>query len=140
VLARAHRAQWQLPVNPCIETLRLEAVPHSYLCQLLIRRETGRVAWSLVFIAATKRNIEQLDYNFAMFLFASWLEGLTFTGRQRRFERDVRKEYSWLFEKFDGRIVPQKRYRRVLDYVVATVAVGDCFFNLSEATATFTST
>src|SRR5215469_5364526 len=60
-----------------------------------------------------------------MFLFASWLEGWTFRGRQRRFERDLQKEFSWLFEKFNGRIVPEKRYRQVLDYVVATVAVGD---------------
>ena len=69
-----------------------------------------------------------VDYNLAMFLFASWLEGWTFKGRQARFERDLQKEYSWLFEKFDGRIVPKKRYRQVLDYVEATVAVGDLLF------------
>ena len=63
-----------------------------------------------------------------MFLFASWLEGWTFRGRQRRFERELQKEFSWLFEKFNGRIVREKRYRQVLDYVVATVAVGDLLF------------
>ena len=63
-----------------------------------------------------------------MFLFALWLEGWTFRGRQRRFERDLQKEYSWIFEKYDGRIVPKKRYMQVLDYVTATVAVGDLLF------------
>ena len=60
-----------------------------------------------------------------MFLFRSWLERWTFNGRQRRFERDLQNEYSWIFEKYDGRIVPKKRYRQVLDYVEATVAVSD---------------
>ena len=63
-----------------------------------------------------------------MFLFAPWLESWTFRGRQTRFERDLQKEFSWLFEKFNARIVPMKRYRQVLDYVVATVAVGDLLF------------
>jgi hypothetical protein len=72
-----------------------------------------------------------------MFLFASWLEGWTFKGRQKRFERDLQKEYSWLFEKFDGRIVPQKRYRQVLDYVEATVAVGDLLFEFVRGRGDF---
>jgi hypothetical protein len=81
--------------------------------------------------------VEQLDYNLAMFLFASWLESWTFAGRQKRFERDLQKEYSWLFEKFDGRIVPQKRYRQVLDYVVATVAVGGLLFQFVRGNGDF---
>jgi hypothetical protein len=63
-----------------------------------------------------------------MLLFASWLEGWAFKGRQRRFERGLQKDFSWLFGKFDGRILPQKRYRQVLNYIEATVAVGDLFF------------
>jgi len=63
-----------------------------------------------------------------MFRFASLLEGWTFKGRQRRFERYLQKEYSWIFENFDACIVPKMRYRRVLDYVEATVAVGDLLF------------
>jgi len=78
-----------------------------------------------------------VDYNFAMFLFASWLESWTFKGRQRRFERDLQKEYSWIFEKFDARIVPKKRYRQVLDYVEATVAVGDLLFEFVRGHADF---
>ena len=58
-------------------------------------------------------------------LFAWWLDPWTFTGRQKRLERDIQREYSWIFEKYDARIVPTKRYRQVLDYAVATVAVGD---------------
>jgi hypothetical protein len=57
-----------------------------------------------------------------------WLEGWTFKGRQARFERDVLREYSWIFEKYDARIIPTNRYRQVLDYVVATVAVGNLRF------------
>jgi hypothetical protein len=60
-----------------------------------------------------------------MFRLASWLEGWTFQGRQRRFERELQREYSWIFVKFGGRIIPRKQYRQALDYVEATVAVGD---------------
>jgi hypothetical protein len=58
-------------------------------------------------------------------LFAWWLDGWTFKRRQTRFEHEIQKEYSWLLEKYDARIVPMKRYRQALDYVVATVALGD---------------
>jgi hypothetical protein len=58
-------------------------------------------------------------------LFAWWLDPWTFTGRQKRIECDIQGEYSWIFEKYDARIVPTKRYRQVLDYAVATVAVRD---------------
>jgi hypothetical protein len=58
----------------------------------------------------------------------SWLEDWTFKGRARRYERDLQEEYSWIFEKFDARVVPTKRYRQVLDYIVATVAVGELLF------------
>ena len=54
-----------------------------------------------------------------------WLEGWTFRGRQTRFEREILRDYSWIFEKYDARIIPTKRYRQVLDYVEATVAVGN---------------
>jgi hypothetical protein len=58
-------------------------------------------------------------------VFAWWLDGWTFKGRQTRFERDILKEHTWIFEKYNARILPTKRYRQVLDYVVATGAVGD---------------
>jgi len=58
-------------------------------------------------------------------LFSWWLDDWTFKGRQSRFEREIRSDYSWLFEKYSARIVPMLRYRQVLDYVVATVSVGD---------------
>jgi hypothetical protein len=77
------------------------------------------------------------DYNLAMFLFASWLEGWTFKGRQRRFEQYLQKEYPWIFEKFDARIVPKKRYKQVLDYVEATVAVDDLFFGFVRGRGDF---
>ena len=63
-----------------------------------------------------------------MFRFVSWLESWTFKGRQKQFERGLREKYSWLFEKFDGRIVPKKKYRQILDYLAATVAVDDLLF------------
>jgi SAM-dependent methyltransferase len=50
-------------------------------------------------------------------LFAWWLDDWTFKGRQTRFERDIQKEYSWVFKKYNARIIPAKRYRQVLDYV-----------------------
>jgi hypothetical protein len=49
-------------------------------------------------------------------------------GRQKRFGHDLEREFAWLFEKYDARIVPVKRYKRVLDYVVANAAVGDLLF------------
>jgi hypothetical protein len=61
-------------------------------------------------------------------LFAWWLDGWTFKGRQTLFEREIQREYSWIFEKYDARIIPTKQYRQVLDYVVATVAIGDLLF------------
>ena len=57
-------------------------------------------------------------------LFGWWLDDWMFRGRQTRFENEIQKEYSWLFEKYDARIIPMTRYRQVLDYVVATIAVG----------------
>src|SRR5438132_4660716 len=61
-------------------------------------------------------------------LFAWWLDNWTFKGRQTRFERYIQKEYPWIFEKYGAQIVPMKRYRRVNDYVIATVAVGELLF------------
>jgi hypothetical protein len=58
-------------------------------------------------------------------LFAWWLDEWTFKGRQARFEQDIRKEHSWIFEKYGAAIVPMKRYRQVLNYRAATVAVDD---------------
>ena len=61
----------------------------------------------------------------------------TFKGRQTRFEHEIQKEYSWLFEKHDARIVPMKRYRQVLDYVVATVAPGDLLLQFVKGNGDF---
>jgi len=38
--------------------------------------------------------------------FAWWLDDWTFKGRQARFEREIQKDYSWLFEKYGARLVP----------------------------------
>jgi len=35
-------------------------------------------------------------------VFAWWLDGWTFRGRQTQFEREIQKEYSWIFEKYDA--------------------------------------
>ena len=61
-------------------------------------------------------------------LFAWWLDGWTAKGLQSRLEQDIRKEYAWLFEEYDARIVPTKPYRQVLDYVAVTTTVGDLLF------------
>lgn len=58
-------------------------------------------------------------------LFAWWLDGWTFKGRQARFERDISKEYSWIFDRYNARIVPMRRYRQVRNYTNMTIAVGD---------------
>jgi len=61
-----------------------------------------------------------------------WLvDGWTFRGRQRRFEQSIQEEYSWLFEKYDARIVPLQRYRQVLDYQSARISIGDLLFKFS---------
>src|SRR5882762_2081361 len=70
-------------------------------------------------------------------LFAWWLDDWTFKGRQSRFEYEIQKEYSWLFEKYDARIVPMKRYQQVLDYVVAKVALGDLLFQFVKGNGEF---
>ncbi len=58
-------------------------------------------------------------------LFSWWLDDWTFKGRQSRFEREIQRDYSWLFEKYGARIVPQKPYRQVLDYAQANVGVDN---------------
>jgi hypothetical protein len=68
---------------------------------------------------------------------ASWLEGWTFKGRQSRFEREISRDYSWIFEKYDARIIPTKRHGQVLDYVVATVAVGNLLLKFVQGMGDF---
>ncbi len=70
-------------------------------------------------------------------LFAWWLDDWTFERRQRRFEHEIQEEYFWLFEKYGAQIVPTKRYRQVLDYVVATLAIGDLLLQLVRGNSEF---
>jgi len=70
-------------------------------------------------------------------LFAWWLDDWTFKGRQTRFEQAIQKDYSWLFEKYGARIVPMKRYRQVLDYVVADVALGELLLKFVKGNGEF---
>jgi len=70
-------------------------------------------------------------------LFGWWLDGWTFKGRQARFEREIQKEYPWLFEKYGARVVPMTRYRQVNDYVVATVQTGDLLFKFVRGMGDF---
>jgi hypothetical protein len=70
-------------------------------------------------------------------LFAWWLDPWTFKRRQTRFEHEIQTEYSWLFDEYDARIVPMKRYRRAFDYVMATVAFGDLLFRFVKGRAEF---
>ena len=70
-------------------------------------------------------------------LFAWRLDDWTFKGRQARFEREIREEYSWLFEEYDARIMPRQRYRQVLDYVVATIAMGDLLLDFVRGNGDF---
>ena len=60
--------------------------------------------------------------------FGWWLDGLTSRGLWRRLERDIRNDYSWLFQEYKATVVPFKPYRQVLDYADVTVAVGDLLF------------
>jgi len=62
--------------------------------------------------------------------FARWLEGLTSNGLRRRLEREIRQEQSWLFEKYEARIVPKtKSHGQVLDYASVQVHVGNLILN-----------
>jgi hypothetical protein len=70
-------------------------------------------------------------------LFAWWLDGWTFKGHQDRFESEIREQYSWLFEKYNARIMPRQRYKQVLDYVVATVAIGDLLLDFVRGNGDF---
>jgi hypothetical protein len=70
-------------------------------------------------------------------LFGWWLDDWLFKRRQIRFENEIEKEYSWLFEKYGARIVPATRYRQVLDYVVATVAIGGLLLQFVKGNGEF---
>src|ERR1700694_474890 len=65
-------------------------------------------------------------------LFAGWLDGWMSKGLQRCLEQDIRKEYSWLFEEYDARIVPMKPHKQVLDCANVTIAVGDLMFQFTR--------
>jgi hypothetical protein len=65
-------------------------------------------------------------------LFAWWLDGLTSRGLWRRLERDIRNDYSWLFQEYKATVLPFKPYRQVLDYANVTVAVGDLLFEFTR--------
>jgi len=60
--------------------------------------------------------------------FGWWLDGLTSRGLWRRLERDIRNDYSWLFQEYKVTVLPFKPYRQVLDYADVTVRVGDLLF------------
>lgn len=70
-------------------------------------------------------------------LFAWWLDDWLFKRRQIRFENEIQKEYCWLFEKYHARIIPAISYRQVLDYVVATVAIGDLLLQFVRGNGEF---
>jgi hypothetical protein len=61
----------------------------------------------------------------------------TSKGGWRHLERDLRIDYSWLFEKYGGRVIPMKPYRQVLDYANVTVAVGDLLFQFTRGMGDF---
>jgi hypothetical protein len=69
--------------------------------------------------------VAALFSSFYNVLFGWWLDGLLFRRRQTRFEQEIQAQYYWLFEKYGGRIVPQKPYRQVFDYVQANVSVDN---------------
>ena len=70
-------------------------------------------------------------------LFAWWLDGWTSKGLQSRLERDIRKEYSWIFVEYDAQIVPTTPYRQVMDYANVTIAVDDLLFQFTRGHGDF---
>jgi hypothetical protein len=45
--------------------------------------------------------------------FAWWLDGLTSRGLWRRLERDIRNDYTWLFQEYKATALPFEPYRQV---------------------------
>jgi hypothetical protein len=61
----------------------------------------------------------------------------TSKGGWRRLVRDLRIDDSWLFEKYDTRVIPMKPHREVLDYASVTVAVGDLLVQITRGMGDF---
>lgn len=76
-------------------------------------------------LAGGRLLVAALFSSFYNVLFGWWLDGLLFRRRQNRFEEEIQARYDWLFEKYGARIVRQKPYRQVFDYVQANVRVDN---------------
>jgi hypothetical protein len=61
----------------------------------------------------------------------------TSKGGSRRLERDLRIDDSWLFEKYDARVIPMKPHRQVLDYASVTLVVGNLLVQISRGMGEF---
>ncbi|HXC47856.1 MAG TPA: hypothetical protein VNU20_06160 [Candidatus Sulfotelmatobacter sp.] len=70
-------------------------------------------------------------------VFAWWLDRWTSKGLWARLERDIKKDYPWLFERYGARALPFKPYRQVLDYANVTVAVDDLLFQFTRGHGDF---
>jgi hypothetical protein len=70
-------------------------------------------------------------------LFGWWLDGWMSKGSWRRLEKNLRKDYPFLFEKYGATVVPWKPHRQVMDYVDVTVAVGTMLLTFTKGMGNF---
>jgi hypothetical protein len=64
----------------------------------------------------------------------------TSKGGWRHLVRDLRIDDSWLFEKYEAKVIPMKPHRQVLDYESVTLAVGNLLVQISRGMGEFHAT
>jgi hypothetical protein len=61
----------------------------------------------------------------------------TSKGRRKRLESDTRRDYPWLFQEYQVKVLPAKPYKQVLDYAIVTVAVSDLLLQFARGHGEF---
>lgn len=69
--------------------------------------------------------------------FQNVLDMWTSKGGWRHLLRDLQTDDSWLFEKYEAKVIPMKPHRQVLDYESVTLAVGNLLVQISRGMGEF---
>jgi hypothetical protein len=71
----------------------------------------------------------KFNYNVAM----PW----TSKGLRKQLERDIRRDYPWLFQEYSAKVLAAKPYKHVLDYANVTVAVSNLLLQFTRGRGDF---